>query len=237
YLAIALQVDVVDHEHNDFFDPLRGLADNATNCREDVQELESTSSEASSQLPTREWMSFKRFLMQKFPVSKMVSISSMSNVIMKGVKVAEKSLTSTHLEELEDPEKCAEDGVKVVTRQEYISRLHELKDEINRAWRANDRVTSLKLAIKVARLLMDTSVLHFYPTLFVLSMDIMDMLGDMVWERIKWKAEFAEDGTRLFSLPGLSAFWLSLSLMLANVTDYNEKLLKPDQSIWILHGS
>ncbi|KAG7957678.1 hypothetical protein I3843_11G187400 [Carya illinoinensis] len=48
---------------------------------------------------------------------------------------------------------------------------------------------------------MDTSVLHFYPTLFVLSMDIMDMLGDMVWERIKWKAEFAEDGTRLFSLP------------------------------------
>ncbi|XP_040988402.1 VPS35 endosomal protein-sorting factor-like isoform X3 [Juglans microcarpa x Juglans regia] len=195
------QVDVVDHEHNDFFDPLRGLADNATNCREDVQELESTSSEASSQLPTKEWMSFKRFLMQKFPVSKMVSISSMSNVIMKGVKVAEKSLTSTHLEELEDPEKCAEDGVKVVTRQEYISRLHELKDEINRAWRANDRVTSLKLAIKVARLLMDTSVLHFYPTLFVLSMDIMDMLGDMVWERIKWKAEFAEDGTRLFSLP------------------------------------
>ncbi|KAG6671064.1 hypothetical protein I3843_Q017200 [Carya illinoinensis] len=125
----------------------------------------------------------------------------MSNVIMKGVKVAEKSLTSTHLEELEDPEKCAEDGVKVVTRQEYISRLHELKDEINRAWHANDRVTSLKLAIKVARLLMDTSVLHFYPTLFVLSMDIMDMLGDMVWERIKWKAEFAEDGTRLFSLP------------------------------------
>lgn len=59
---------------------------------------------------------------------------------------------------------------------------------------------------------MDTSVLQFYPTLFVLSMDIMDMLGDMVWERIKWKAEFAEDGTRFFSLPGLSAFWLSLSL-------------------------
>lgn len=63
--------------------------------------------------------------------------------------MAEKSLTSTHLEELEDPEKYAEDGVKVVTRQEYISRLHELKDEINRAWHANDRVTSLKLAIKV----------------------------------------------------------------------------------------
>jgi len=55
-----------------------------------------------------------------------------------------------HLEELEDPEKYAEEGVKVITRQEYVSRLHELKDEINRSWRANDRVTSLKLSIKVS---------------------------------------------------------------------------------------
>lgn len=195
------QVDVVDHGNIDFFDPLRRLANNASVSEEDLQDLESTFSEASTQLPMKEWMSFKRFLMQRFPVSKMVSISSMSHVIMKGVKVYEKSSTSTHLEELEDPEKYAEEGVKVITRQEYVSRLHELKDEINRAWCANDRVTSLKLSIKVARLLMDTSVLHFYPTLFVLAMDIMDMLGDMVWERIKWKAEFAEDGTRICSLP------------------------------------
>ncbi|XP_059443996.1 uncharacterized protein LOC132175919 isoform X2 [Corylus avellana] len=193
------QVDVVDHGNSDFFDPLRGLADNATVS--EVQDLESTFSEASTQLPTKEWISFKRFLMQRFPASKMVSISSMSHVLMKGVKTYEKSSTSTHLEELDDPEKYSEDGVKVITRQEYVSRLHELKDEINRAWRANDRVTSLKLSIKVARLLMDTSVLHFYPTLFVLAMDIMDMVGDMVWERIKWKAEFAEDGTRICSLP------------------------------------
>lgn len=55
-----------------------------------------------------------------------------------------------HLEELEDPEKYAEEGVKVITRQEYVSRLHELKDEINRSWCANDRVTSLKLSIKVS---------------------------------------------------------------------------------------
>ncbi|XP_062169549.1 uncharacterized protein LOC133875428 isoform X2 [Alnus glutinosa] len=196
-----LQVDVVDHGNSDFFDPLRGLADNAMVSEEDLQDLESTLSETSTQLPTKEWMSFKRFLMQRFPVSKMVPISSMSHVIMKGVKAYEKSSTSTHLEELEDPEKYAEEVVKVITRQEYVSRLHELKDEINRAWCANDRVTSLKLSIKVARLLMDTSVLHFYPTLFVLAMDIMDMLGDMVWERIKCKAEFAEDGTRICSLP------------------------------------
>ncbi|XP_050246843.1 uncharacterized protein LOC126694549 isoform X1 [Quercus robur] len=195
------QVDVLDHGNNDFFDPLRRSDNNATVSKDDFQDHENTSSETSTQLPTKEWMSFKRFLMQRFPVSKMVSISSISNVIMKGAKAYDKSSTSMHLEELEDPEKYAEEGVKVITRQEYVSRLHELKDEINRSWRANDRVTSLKLSIKVARLLMDTSILQFYPTLFVLAMDIMDMLGNMVWERIMWKAEFAEDGTRLCSLP------------------------------------
>ncbi|CAI9267100.1 unnamed protein product [Lactuca saligna] len=58
--------------------------------------------------------------------------------------------------------------------------MHGLKDEIMRSWHSDDRVTTLKLSIKVARLLMDTSVAQFYPTIFVLGADIMDMLGDMM---------------------------------------------------------
>lgn len=50
---------------------------------------------------------------------------------------------------------------------------------------------------------MDTSVLQCYPTLFALATDILDMLGDMVWERIKLKAEFDEDETKFCFLPGL----------------------------------
>ncbi|CAJ1971428.1 unnamed protein product [Sphenostylis stenocarpa] len=104
-----------------------------------------------------------------------------------------------HLEELDDPQKFSDEGVKTITWQEYVSRLHELKDEITHSWLAEDRVTSLKLSIKVnievAKLLMDTSAFEFYPTLFVLVTDIMDMLGNLVWLRIKQKAEFYEDGT------------------------------------------
>ena len=59
-----------------------------------------------------------------------------------------------HLEELEDPEKFAEEGSKVLTGQEYVSRLHELKAEINHSWHADDRVTSLKLSIKVILVLL-----------------------------------------------------------------------------------
>lgn len=58
-----------------------------------------------------------------------------------------------HLEELDDPQKFAAEGVKVISQQEYVSRLNELKDEINRAWLSDDRVTSLKLSIKVSPLI------------------------------------------------------------------------------------
>ncbi|KAM7498908.1 hypothetical protein LguiA_023322 [Lonicera macranthoides] len=197
------QVVAVDHERNRFFDPLRGSDEMETMPLQDLQDEEnsSTASNSTVQFPAKEWPSFKKLLMQRFAVSKMVSLSSMSNdVIIKGGKVNEKSSPSMHLEELDDPQKYAEEGIKVISQQDYISRLNELKDEIKRAWHAEDRVTSLKLSIKVARLLMDTSVVQFYPTLFVLATDVMDMLGDMVWERIRRRAEFAEDGTLICSL-------------------------------------
>ncbi|PRQ31929.1 putative vacuolar protein sorting-associated protein [Rosa chinensis] len=200
------QVEVVDDGDTDYLDPLRRSDNNAAVSIEDLEGIEDSSasglsSEASIQNPSKEWVSFKRSLMQRFPVSKTVLTSSMSDVIVKGRKTFDKSSTNMHLEELEDPEKFAEEGGKVITGQEYVSRLHELKAEINHTWHADDRVTSLKLSIKVAKLLMDTSILQCYPTLFVLATDIMDMLGDMVWERIKLKAELAEDGTKLCLLP------------------------------------
>ncbi|XP_058210972.1 uncharacterized protein LOC131323282 [Rhododendron vialii] len=197
-----LQVDVVDHGKSDFYDPLRGSDANVMISLDDLREEDNSSAvnEADAELPTKEWTSFKKFLMQRFSGSKMVSISPMSDVIMKSGQVREKASTTMHLEELDDPQKFAEDGIKVISQQVYVSRLHELKDEINRSWQANDRVTSLTLAIKVARLLMDTSVLQFYPTLFVLATDVMDMVGEMVWQRIKQKAEFSEDGNVICSL-------------------------------------
>lgn len=193
------QVVVEKNGNNDFFDPLRGLdAEDSTSAEEKAA---NTTTNNNSQVSSKEWTSFKRFLMQKFPVSKMISIASMPDVIIKSSTSFRKSSESSHLEEVDDPLRISQEDVKVITGQEYVSRLHELKDEINRAWHAEDRVTALKLTIKVAKLLMDTSVLQFYPTLFVLATDVLDMLGDMVWKRIQQKAEFSEDGTFLCSLP------------------------------------
>lgn len=67
-----------------------------------------------------------------------------------GVAAYERSSTDKHLEELEDPQNITENEVKVVTRQDYINRLREFKDDLVRAWNASDRVTSLKISVKVS---------------------------------------------------------------------------------------
>ncbi|XP_055801098.1 uncharacterized protein LOC129870364 isoform X2 [Solanum dulcamara] len=199
------QVDVTDYGRDEFFDPLRG---NHGKPEDSMKGIGGTSTEITEE-PYRditihflgkEWTSYKKVLMQKFPVSKMISVSSLSSSIMKTGKGPEKPSANVHLEELDDPQKFAEEGVKYITLKEYVSRLTELKDEISRAWHASDRVTSLNLSIKVAKLLSDTSVLQLYPTLFVLATEILDMFGDMVWERIRQKAEYTEEGT-LVHLP------------------------------------
>ena len=66
--------------------------------------------------------------------------------------------------------------------------------------------------MQVARFLMDTSASQFYPTVFPLATDNMDMLGDMVWERIGRKLNFQnmEPNYTLYQvLPSIYVFFLS----------------------------
>lgn len=56
---------------------------------------------------------------------------------------------TTHPEELDDGKKFSEEGIKFIDRQEYISQLKDFKEKIAKAWQSDDRVTSLKMAVKV----------------------------------------------------------------------------------------
>lgn len=53
-----------------------------------------------------------------------------------------------HFAELHNHQRIVEDS-NGVSQQEYVSRLHALKNEIKQAWCANDRIKSLRLSIKV----------------------------------------------------------------------------------------
>ncbi|KFK35912.1 hypothetical protein AALP_AA4G052500 [Arabis alpina] len=210
------QAKTVRSSDLDFFDPLRGLDVNVS--VEDKVEDTSISREAVTQDLIKEWKSLKRILMQRFSVSKVISFSPISNIIMKGSKVETPS-SSSHLEETGSEQTFLEETAKMINQQEYLAKVHELRDGITSAWEAEDRVTSLKLSIKVTKLLMDTTVLQFYPTVFVIVTDMLDMLGDMVWERIEQKAELDVDGTVISSL--LNDFQASDICLEARETCYN----------------
>ncbi|XP_057787699.1 uncharacterized protein LOC131004943 isoform X3 [Salvia miltiorrhiza] len=190
-----LQVEESRSGKDDFCDPLRASDWSMAMSSSDVhREDVSTEATAPSQLRTRkEWISFKKMLMQRFPVSKTSPISVASGVLVKGNKAIEKSSKDLHSGELDDDKNFDDEDVKVIGQQECLSKLQGLKDEINQSWCADDRVTSLRLSIKAVRFLMDSSAVQIYPTLFVLATDIMDMLGDLVWNRIKQKAGITEE--------------------------------------------
>ncbi|EDV92899.1 VPS35 endosomal protein sorting factor-like [Drosophila grimshawi] len=75
-----------------------------------------------------------------------------------------------------------------LTQQEYIQRFDQLKQELIQSWHNDQRVKALKIAIQCAKMLSDTSVLHFYPSQYVLITDILDVFGKLVYERLRVKA-------------------------------------------------
>lgn len=79
---------VRDNDPPGFFDPLRGLDVNAS-AEDKVEEEEeadtSLSTEAVTQELTKEWKSLKRILIQRFPVSKVISFSPVTLLCINSI--------------------------------------------------------------------------------------------------------------------------------------------------------
>ena len=69
--------------------------------------------------------------------------------------------------------------------------MKKLSDDLDKAWEADERVASLKIAIQLAKLLSDTNYPQFYPVMFVMVTDVLERFGWMVFNRLKNKAEDA----------------------------------------------
>ncbi|GAU95177.1 hypothetical protein RvY_06843-2 [Ramazzottius varieornatus] len=93
------------------------------------------------------------------------------------------------LEQLDNVEVGTVKEVLNLTQQEYIARLDQLHHKLQAAWRDDQRVTALKIAIQLAKLLSDTAPLSFYPSKFVLITEVLETFGQLVHDRIQEKAE------------------------------------------------
>ena len=75
-----------------------------------------------------------------------------------------------------------------VSQKEYTEHIERLHFELQEAWASDERVHALKLAIQCAKLLGEPSLPEFYPAMFVLTTEVLDTFGRLVYERIRCKA-------------------------------------------------
>lgn len=99
------------------------------------------------------------------------------------------------LEQLDDFEEGSVKEMLNLSQQEYVNRIEELNQSLMVAWDQDQRVKSLKIAIQCAKLVVDTTVIQFYPSKFVLVTDILDTFGSLVYDRIFEKAQYVAPGS------------------------------------------
>lgn len=131
------------------------------------------------------WSGKKGPILQKYTTNERVGIlvSFMQDVPSR-VNMPMES-TQGRLRELERTEDDEERQLEV-SQADYVKHIESLETALRRAWdEEQNRVLALKIVIRCAKVLGDTSVIQFYPSKFVLISEILDSFGDLVYNRIR----------------------------------------------------
>lgn len=144
------------------------------------------------------WPQFKVKILNKFNTSEKLSIKSsfLNESTSHGNKAVQNvsQRVKNRLEQLDDFEENSMHEMYNLSQQEYVKRVDELNLALNDAWKNDQRVKALKIAIQCAKQLSTINVIHFYPSKFVLITDILDNFGSLVYNRIYAKtADATED--------------------------------------------
>ncbi|EGC31165.1 hypothetical protein DICPUDRAFT_50342 [Dictyostelium purpureum] len=138
------------------------------------------------------WDTLKPSILQQYTSdeSTPIQVSFMSTGISGKVKIPINRLNKI-LEELEQEKE--ETKSAQLSQPDIIMDLETLHSELLKAWNAEERVRSLKIAIQTAKLLTDTSLIKFYPSKFVIATEILDTFGNLVYDRIKKRLQTTKD--------------------------------------------
>ncbi|XP_054717134.1 VPS35 endosomal protein-sorting factor-like [Uloborus diversus] len=146
------------------------------------------------------WSAKKVAILSKYTTSEKLSITT--SFLSGGEKVIGKTSSSVsdkvknRLEQLDDFEEGSVKEMLNLSQQEYVNRIEELNQALRESWEQDQRVKALKIGIQSAKLLVDTAVIQFYPSKFVLITDILDNFGNLVYQRIHSKAEHHKPGSK-----------------------------------------
>lgn len=140
------------------------------------------------------WTTRRTSILSKYTTAEKLTIVSSflhgGELVKTQITFSEK--VKNRLEQLDDFDDGSVRRVNDLTQHEYQLRIEQLNQELIQAWKTDQRVKALKIAIQCTKLLADTSVLPYYPSQFVLVTDILENFGKLVYERLRSKAEYFE---------------------------------------------
>ncbi|XP_022656251.1 UPF0505 protein C16orf62 homolog isoform X2 [Varroa destructor] len=138
------------------------------------------------------WPSKKAGILSRFGSG--VERLSLASSYLSGEMPSPVSSGSRH-EQLDSFEEGSIKELRNLSVQEYTRRLLELKSAMVSAWNRDEKVNALKMVIQCSKLLVDAdSSVRFYPAKFVLITDIVDLFGELVFERLHAKYQENQDG-------------------------------------------
>eukprot|EP01039_Chlorochromonas_danica_P015330 gene15331-biopygen8755 len=123
-----------------------------------------------------------------FPVFHRLVVAAEGTGVEDGSSVRKVDKYDTRLQTLE--KRQYRDAARVeISQAEYESAVSKLSSNLDNAWSKDERVESLKIAIQLGKLLSNTNVAQFYPSMFVTVTDVLNHFGDLVFNRLFSKAE------------------------------------------------
>jgi len=166
------------------FDPLSQFVAKEESGIDDRQET-ATYTEISE-----EWLKQRTDILSRFTTSEKLSITS--SFLQGGEKLVVKQQINDkmkhRLQQLDEFEENVSEH-RGLSREDYVTRITQISEELNQAWVLDQRVKALKIVIQCSKLLLETHPFTFYPSKFVLITDILDNFGRLVFERIAERGE------------------------------------------------
>ena len=134
------------------------------------------------------WRVKRERILKKYSTNKRIAVhANFLDDASSSKTRSEESLVIKRLEELKESQRKGRD--KLMSQGEYIKHIEQQHAHMKKAWAKGERVVCLRIAIQCAKLLADTSVPRFYPSMFVLLTEILTTFGKLVFQRIKKKSE------------------------------------------------
>eukprot|EP01121_Diplochlamys_sp_Union-15-3_P005331 TRINITY_DN15662_c0_g1_i1.p1 TRINITY_DN15662_c0_g1~~TRINITY_DN15662_c0_g1_i1.p1 ORF type:complete len:475 (+),score=91.91 TRINITY_DN15662_c0_g1_i1:48-1427(+) len=150
------------------------------------------------------WSSKKANILQKYTTNESIGLPDFMGEVAPKVNMPVDKVKN-RLEQLDQDENEEKEILKL-TQKDYVKHINDLHQDLQDAWQTEKRVKSLKISIKCAKLLGDTSeVIKFYPSKFVLITEILDTFGKLVYSRIKRIATIYDGDTPIPLKPNFRA--------------------------------